>query len=131
MTAPEKVMWLIANRALKFADSKSELSYPEEDMDEVYQRMLLQYPSYMQDADEEVRNGDLETDLEAPFSRHYECDIVASELPDGTWVAYPYWHGGGQHGEPEAINWIKDAFDVEYEEEVVTTKKFRKTDLAK
>lgn len=127
MTAPEKAMWLIVNQALENAN-ETPIPYPQDNIKEVYDKMDNDkiYGCYIQDARDEVREGDSETDLDAPFSRNYECDNVASRLPDGTWIAYPYWYGGGKFGNPEEIEWIEDSFDVEYEEEVVTIKKFSK-----
>lgn len=59
-------------------------------------------------------------------SRHYECDEVAFKLSCGSWVGWTYWHGGGKHGEPEAMDWMNDAYDlnVTEEEKVVTVRKF-------
>ena len=61
-------------------------------------------------------------------SRHYECDEVAAQCPDGKWVGWTYWHGGGKHGEPEAIDWMNDAYDVSVteEEKLVTVRTFAK-----
>ena len=50
----------------------------------------------------EVRYEGLETDLPAPISRHYECEIRALKTDDG-WIGYNFWHGGGKHGAPESI----------------------------
>ena len=53
-------------------------------------------------------------------SRHYEVDFVVKKIED-KWVGWNYWYGGGNHGEPEAIEWIGDAVfvNIESEEEVV------------
>ncbi|WP_244097750.1 hypothetical protein [Burkholderia anthina] len=37
---------------------------------------------------------------------------MAAQAPDGSWVGWNYWYGGGKHGEPEAVEWIEDAYDV-------------------
>ena len=50
-------------------------------------------------------------------SRHYECEQVARKLDDGTYVSWTYWSGGGKHGEPEAIDWMDGAFEVNCIEE--------------
>jgi hypothetical protein len=68
---------------------------------------------------EEVRSGGIETNLPAPFSRHYEIDIHA-QLIDNQWLAYPFYYGGGKHAEPSAIPWMEDAFFVDCEEEQLT-----------
>jgi|GEM_PF-848508 len=61
-------------------------------------------------------------------SRHYECDAVAKQMPSGRWVGWMFWHGGGKHGEPEAIDWMDRAYflDVAEEEKTVTVRTFAK-----
>jgi hypothetical protein len=62
------------------------------------------------------------------WSRNYESDEVGAKLPDGSWVGWTHWHGGGKHGKPEAIDWISDAYDIACTEEqkMVTVRSFAK-----
>ena len=53
-------------------------------------------------------------------SRHYEEDYVVHQIED-KWIGWTYWHGGGKHGEPEAIDWMSDAEFVEVDSEEVVT----------
>lgn len=53
------------------------------------------------------------TSFRGEYSRNYSCEILATEMPDGSWVAWPHWYGGGKHGDSESIPWIEDAFDIE------------------
>jgi len=80
------------------------------------------------DAINEIRGGQVETGLESPYSRHYESKSVAAKAPDGSWVGWTYWYGGGKHGEPEAIDWIEYAYDLTCaeEEKTVTVRTFAK-----
>lgn len=80
----------------------------------------------LQDEISGFRSGEVETNINAPFSRHYECKSVAAQMPDGSWVGWPYWYGGGKHGEPEAVEWMEDAYalDCVEEEKVVTVRTF-------
>lgn len=80
------------------------------------------------DAQSEVRAGEIETGLNCDWSRHYESKAVAAKLPDGSWVGWTYWYGGGKYAEPEAIEWIDDAYDLTCieEEKVVTVRTFSK-----
>lgn len=80
------------------------------------------------DAESEVRGGEVETDIQADWSRHYESKSVAAKLPDGSWVGWTYWYGGGKHGEPESVEWISEAYDLNCteEERVVTVRTFEK-----
>lgn len=69
-----------------------------------------------------------ETKIKCDYSRHYESKSVACKLKNGRWVGWTYWYGGGKHGEPDAIDWLEDAYflDVKEEEKVVTVRTFTK-----
>ena len=47
------------------------------------------------------------------LERYYEVETHVVKTPHG-WVAYPYWRGGGKHGEPSAIPWACDARFVQH-----------------
>ena len=49
-------------------------------------------------------------------SRHYEVDEVYYQVKTGEFVGWSYWHGGGKHAEPEAIDWISDSYILEVAE---------------
>ena len=85
---------------------------------------------YLQDAMQEIRSGEVETDIPAPYSRHYESNSVAMKTPDGSWIGWTYWYGGGKHGEPEAIDWMEEAYDLscKEEEKVVIVRTFEKVE---
>lgn len=80
----------------------------------------------LQDYMYEFREGEVETNIPAPSSRHYESKSVAARMADGSWVGWTYWYGGGKHGEPEAIDWMDSAYSLTCEEEqkVVTIRTF-------
>lgn len=82
----------------------------------------------LQDARNEIRCSGEKTNIPAPSSRHYESDSVAAKMPDGSWVGWTYWYGGGKHGEPEAVEWINEAYALSCEEKrvTVTRRKFTK-----
>lgn len=84
----------------------------------------------LQDSIDEFRQGQVETDIPCPYSRHYESKSVAAKMPDGTWVGWTYWYGGGKHGEPESIDWMDEAYElsVTEEEKVVTVRTFKKAE---
>ena len=85
-------------------------------------------PDNIQDARNDYRCGEVETDISCDFSRHYESKSVAAKLSDGTWAGWTYWYGGGKHGEPYAIEWISEAYELncKEEEKVVTIRTFEK-----
>lgn len=74
------------------------------------------------------RSGNFETGIEADWSRHFETKSVAAQMPDGSWVGWTYWYGGGKHGEPEAVPWMEYAYDlnVTEEEKVMTVRTWKK-----
>lgn len=76
----------------------------------------------------EFREGEIETNIPTEYSRHYESKSVAAQCPDGTWVGWTYWYGGGKHGQPEAIDWIEYAYNLDCieEEKLVVVRKFSK-----
>lgn len=78
------------------------------------------------DYEDNFREGQVETDIPVASTRHYEAKSVAHQLKDGSWVGWTYWYGGGKHAEPEAIDWMQDAYNLNCveTEEVVTVRKF-------
>lgn len=86
----------------------------------------------LQDAREEVRCSGIETGLQCQCSRHYESEAVAAQMPDGTWVGWTHWYGGGKHGEPEAIDWMDGAYDLncQEEEKLIVVRTFTKSEQA-
>jgi hypothetical protein len=114
MTPVQKIQHLIINLAFEF---KGETAPPvaEDNVDDMYEALMELDEGY--DAKSEIREGSAKTGLMPNFSRHYESDAVASQAPDGTWVGWTYWSGGGKHGEPEAMNWMEYAYDLNCKEE--------------
>lgn len=80
------------------------------------------------DAEYEIREGEVTTEIDCCDSRHYESRSVSAKMTDGSWVGWTYWYGGGKHGEPEAIDWMDEAYDLDCveEEKVVVVRTFTK-----
>jgi hypothetical protein len=110
MTPKQKLLWAILDHNAREYDGPPAPEFPCEDIDE---EMI----DGLGDSKYEVRCGDLETELSCESSRHYESNAVAMKFPDGSWVGWTFWCGGGKHGEPEAIEWINNAYDIECKEE--------------
>ena len=83
---------------------------------------------HLEDARAEVREGKVETKLPSQYSRHFEAKEVAAKMHDGSWVGWTFWYGGGKHSEPEAIDWMEEAYnlDCKEEEKTVTIQTFTK-----
>jgi hypothetical protein len=85
-------------------------------------------PWCAQDAISEFRSGLRNTEIEPPYSRHYEARSVAAKMFDGSYVGWTYFYGGGKYGDPESIDWMSDAYDLDHkaEEKLVTVHTFTK-----
>ncbi len=125
MKPEQKLKWAILARLALWGDRPA-LEYPCDNVDKLYDEIVEQGNHW--DAMSEVRGGETETNLKCEFSRHYESKAVAMKMPDNSWVGWTYWYGGGKHAEPEAIDWMEDAYDVTCVEEqkMVTVKTFTK-----
>jgi hypothetical protein len=115
MTPQQKVKWLILNAVEKLVRGK-ELPYPLENIDAIYASTTLC------GMDLEVRGSGISTDINAPENRNYVGSSVATKMPDGSWVGWTFWYGGGKHGCPEEVPWIEEAYDLNCEEKEVTIK---------
>lgn len=117
MTPEQKIKHAILAKTAEW--SKEPL--PEitaENVDEKYQKLCDAQEHW--DARSEIRSGEVETGLPCQWSRHYESKAVAAKMPDGSWVGWTYWYGGGKHAEPEAIDWMNEAYDLDCKEEEKT-----------
>jgi hypothetical protein len=127
MTPEQKVKWLIIDKFNAWSKKES-LPYPADDIDSAYDALVESDDHW--DARNDIRCGDIETDITSPSSRHYESKSVAAKMPDNTWVGWTCWYGGGKHAEPEAIDWMDEAYnlDCKEHEKVVTVREFSKTE---
>lgn len=119
MTPLQKVRWLILEKLRKWGEQMPEITTTN--VDELWAACNED------NAQHEIRCSGERTGIEArSWSRHYECEEVAAKCPDGTWVGWTYWHGGGKHGEPGEVEWMEDAYDVTLTEEqkMVTVRTF-------
>lgn len=98
----------------------------ETNVDDIYNSFCEENYSY--DCISEFRCSGIETHLDTPYSRHYESEAVARQMSDGKWVGWTYWYGGGKHAEPEAIDWMNEAYflDCKEEEKMVIVRTFNK-----
>lgn len=112
LTPQQKIKHLILNLRARFA-KEPEPEVTAENVDALYEELDNNEDGRLIDARNEIRQGGEKTGLPRRYhSRHYECEEVATKAPDGSWVGWTHWHGGGKHGEPEAIDWMDDAYDV-------------------
>lgn len=115
MTPIEKVKWLILNQVYKW--NNQTLDYPLDNIQELFDSVENTDPDNLQDATSSVRCGEVETNIEPEYSRNFETKSVSYKLPDGSWVGWTYYYGGGKHASPEYVEWISDAYDLACVEE--------------
>ncbi len=98
-----------------------------ENIDEAYETVLVENDAHW-DFQSEFRGSGEDTNLPCDWSRHYESKSVARKLSDGSWVGWTYWYGGGKHSDPEAIDWMYEAYflNVKEEEKLVVVREFTK-----
>lgn len=127
MTPSQKLKHMILNRRAEW-EGAPPVEATAETIDELYEQAESNDDGSLQDARNDVRCGQVETEVESPWSRHYEAKSVAAQAPDGSWIGWTYWYGGGKHGEPEAVDWIPHAYALTCteEEKVVVVRNFAK-----
>jgi hypothetical protein len=111
MTPQQKLKHLVLTRYAEWTDA----SLPEitdETIDQVYDNLEAHDDGNLQDACNEVRCSGQATGLACEVSRHYESKAVAAQHPDGSWIGWTYFFGGGKHGRPEEMPWMEDAYEV-------------------
>lgn len=121
MTPEQKLKHLVLLKSVDFGAEPLPEPITAETIDELYDECEGNDGGELQDARSEIRSSGEETDgIDSPYSRHYESHAVACQYLDGSWVGWTYWYGGGKFGQPEAIDWMDEAYDLTCTEEQVT-----------
>ena len=123
MTPEQKIKWAIILSS-PCPDDLITAPITKENVDDIWEKFRY----YFYDAEDCFRDGEVETNIPCESSRLYESQSVAAEMPDGTWVGWTYWYGGGKHGEPESIDWMGEAYHLNCvaEEKLVVVRTFTK-----
>jgi len=114
MTPTQKLKWAVVAKNAEWRGRQLP-EYPCPNIDELYSELVDSDENW--DAEEEIRAGTVDTGLDCEWSSHYESKSVAMQMPDGSWVGWVYWYGGGKHGDPGSIDWMEDAYEIECREE--------------
>lgn len=118
MTPEQKLKHLILICNAEMGGEPEPENVTADNVDRLYQEALdNDEAGNLQDAREELRGGEIGTNLPPPHDRNYESNSVAAQYLDGSWIGWTYWYGGGKHGEPQAIPWIEDAYALTCVEE--------------
>ena len=125
MNAEQKLKHYILLKALPDEHPLLAEEITADNIDDVYDE-ALEADDSITETMYEVREGEEETSLPCPYSRHYESKSVAAKMPDGTWIGWTHWYGGGKHGCPEEIDWMEHAYplDCKEEEKLVVVRTF-------
>ena len=130
MTPEQKIKHMIINLLVQWkAISSEKAAVTAENIDEIYQE--LDELGHVQDARNDIRQGEVETNIPCEdYSRHYEAKSVAAKAPDGSWVGWTYWYGGGKHSNPEEMEWMDSAYNLTCAEKkkVVLVRTFTKVE---
>jgi hypothetical protein len=114
MTPEQKLKWAILERYW-IVNGEPRQPVTAENIDAKYEER--DQDDNLCDFVEEIRCCGIETEIDPDWSRHYESKSVAAMMPDGSWVGWTYWYGGGKHGEPQAIDWMCYAYELNCMEE--------------
>lgn len=121
MTPEQKLKWAILSIVARGAKTPPP-SLDAGNVDSEYDQLVANDGHW--DAMNELRGTGMASGLTRSvpnmLTRHYDYHEVAAEMPDGSWVGWTYWHGGGKFGEPGAISWMADAYEVRHREEPKT-----------
>ena len=126
MTPQEKIKKEILLTAIQEKDIIFDGEITSENLESLYQELIDDDLHW--GYENEMRYGDIETNLPSQTSKHYEAKEVAKKMSDGSWIGWTYWYGGGRFGEPETIDWMSEAYELSYKEEekVVIVRTFEK-----
>jgi hypothetical protein len=126
MTPEQKVQWLILIKEAEYCEEEAP-NVTEDNVEDLYDAIVANDDHW--DAMDEVRCSGTLTGIPCFDSRNFESDAVAAQLPDGTWVGWVYWYGGGKHGNPDEIEWMDKAYHVfcDEVEEMMVVRSFRAT----
>lgn len=120
MTPTQKIKWAILAKAASWND-KPLPAVTAENVDELYDALVAVDGHW--DAKNEVRcsgqPSGIPCKVDVMLTRHYDHQAVAAKMPDGSWVGWVYWHGGGKFGEPDAIDWMEHAYALDCAEREV------------
>lgn len=131
LSGRDKIKWLILSEYDAAYKDYEMIVREFGDIDNAYDFVYDGDDQYdLLDVEGELRKGEIETNIDSPLSRHYENKSVAAQAPDGSWVGWTYWYGGGKHGEPEAIDWMNEAYNLDCvaEEKLVVVRTFTKVE---
>lgn len=126
MTPEQRIKREIINQVISDGDFTYGGDITESNLEEVWD--TIDGIAARQDRMSDFRSSGTNTGLRCEYSRHYESDAVAAKLSDGTWVGWTYWYGGGKYGEPEGVEWMFYAYEVNCveEEKLVVVQTFTK-----
>lgn len=124
LTATQKARYLVLVDVNRLRKSELPPFETGDQIDTLYDLEYANDQGYFQDGRNEARHGIEAPEIDCPTSRNYEVDAHVGKLPDGSYVGWWFYYGGGKHSDAQnAIDWEAQAFDVNHKAEVITTTK--------
>jgi len=133
LTAPIELLKYIVEETFRRYEGEEGFRVTQVDMytmvdAESIERVWFDCEDFGDEIASEIRYGEVETGLEAPYNRHYEAREVGIQITDGRWIGWTHWYGGGKHGDPESIDWQPYAYFLECTEKLVKVKTWKAVD---
>ena len=97
-------------------------------IDDAYDVLMDECGSTVQDEEMEFRGGGVITDIQPKLNYHFPSESHAIKLQDGGWVGWTFYYGGGRHDDPEAVDWMEYAYEVDMTEETKVVQVFKKVE---
>lgn len=118
MTPTQKLKWAILRLAAQF--NKTALpAITEASIDAHYDELVARDEHW--DAMNEFRStgrlSGISRAVDHQASQSFEHEEVVAKMPDGSWVGWTYWFGGGKHADSSAVCWMDDAYEVAHRTE--------------
>lgn len=123
MNSCQKIRWVIL--------IKAGIELPDVINGDIIDGLYEKNHDTLYDIADEFREGEFDTSLPSKYDRHYEADAVAAKMPDGSYVGWTYYYGGGKYGNPSECDWMEDAYPVAFVEKQMVVKIWSKAEAAK
>jgi hypothetical protein len=113
-------------RQKKWGESVTLPDLTDENIDAVYDELRDEWCDTVSDEEMDFRGDGVVTDITPKPSWYFAAESHAIKLQDGGWVGWTFYYGGGKHDEPDAVDWMPDAYEVEMTEETKVVQVFRR-----
>jgi len=126
MTPEQYIKQEILALTSDWSGEEFDYNLPAEEIEKLYDELVTKSEHW--DGRNEIRSGQVETDLECDGGRVFEAKSVAMKTHDGKWVGWTYYYGGGKHADAEGKEWMSESYflDCNEKEKLVIIREFTK-----